>query len=78
MYLFFYLQTEPGDTLAADHSLPIGLVLGESTIIGAGTGVFTEERFERGARFGPYRGEIISKYHDIEAHESGYSWLVSA
>ena len=74
----FSLQTEPGDKLSSDHSIPEGLALKESGIIHAGTGVFAEERFERGVRFGPYDGEIIPECDELKAHASGYCWLVSS
>ena len=62
------------DPLRATHSLPDGLVVKQSGISGAGSGVWAEKLIPRGVRFGPYEGEIT--YNEDRAHDSGYCWQV--
>ena len=37
---------------------------------------YTMELIKKGSRFGPYQGVVLPEYRDLEAHESGYCWLV--
>lgn len=55
-------------------TLPQGLVIGRSTIPGAGLGVFNQgEIITIGTHFGPFDGELTSKEN---AMESSYSWVI--
>ncbi|KAJ8032788.1 Histone-lysine N-methyltransferase PRDM9 [Holothuria leucospilota] len=55
------------------ESLPSGLTIKETTIIGAGLGVFAEKNFKKGVRFGPYKGKVVG---ELDALSSGYAWEV--
>lgn len=55
------------------ESLPSGLTIKETTIIGAGLGVFAEKNFIKGVRFGPYKGKTVG---ELDALSSGYAWEV--
>ena len=57
------------------RTLPPGLTIADSTIEGAGQGVFAEQDFPPRTRFGPYGG-TKTKNGDT-ARDSGYSWEVS-
>ena len=59
----------------ARRSLPEGLVLKESTIPGAGLGIFADVFFQKGVQFTPYEGRTYA-YNQVDADRSGYSWLV--
>ena len=56
--------------------LPEGFVVKESSIAGAGLGVWTgpDMSVKAGLLFGPYKGVVV--YSEKEAHRSGYSWQV--
>ncbi|XP_036407554.1 histone-lysine N-methyltransferase PRDM9-like [Megalops cyprinoides] len=55
-------------------TLPQGLVIGRSSIPGAGLGVFNQGQVVPvGMHFGPYEGEVTSRE---KANESGYSWVI--
>ncbi|XP_048871367.1 histone-lysine N-methyltransferase PRDM9 isoform X2 [Brienomyrus brachyistius] len=55
-------------------TLPLGLVIGRSTIPEAGLGVFNQgQTLPAGTHFGPYEGDVTSRE---EATESGYSWVI--
>ncbi|XP_071481031.1 histone-lysine N-methyltransferase PRDM9-like [Diadema antillarum] len=57
----------------ARNTLPGGLVIGQSSIPGAGLGVKATEHIPKGHRFGPYEGDIV----DAETgFDSGYAWEV--
>ncbi|XP_045178773.2 zinc finger protein 85-like isoform X2 [Mercenaria mercenaria] len=58
------------------HTLPPGLVVKPSGIVGAGLGVFTEEEIQPRVMFGPYGGVKI--YDEMKAHDSGYCWQIYA
>ena len=57
------------------HTLPPGLVVKSSNIIGAGLGVFTEKEIAPRVMFGPYGG--VEVFDEMIAHDSGYCWQVS-
>ena len=57
----------------SDLSLPNGVVIKESSIPKAGSGVWAETPVPKGVRFGPYEGTIVD---DIEDAHSGYCWQV--
>ncbi|KAJ8379037.1 hypothetical protein AAFF_G00232060 [Aldrovandia affinis] len=55
-------------------TLPRGLVIGRSSIPGAGLGVFNQGQVVPiGMHFGPFEGEVTSKEKAIE---SSYSWVI--
>ncbi|KAJ8264571.1 hypothetical protein GJAV_G00150830 [Gymnothorax javanicus] len=55
-------------------TLPSGLMVGHSSIPGAGLGVFNQGHLVPvGMHFGPYEGEVTSK---DKAMDSGYSWAI--
>ncbi|XP_063956537.1 histone-lysine N-methyltransferase PRDM9-like [Lytechinus pictus] len=57
----------------AIKTLPDGLLVKQSSIPGAGQGVFATKFIPKGHRFGPYDGDIV----DLETgYDSGYSWEV--
>lgn len=60
-------------TTKARASLPDGLYLHESSIPGAGTGVFAEVGIKEKVRFGPYLGDFLID----DAIDSGYQWEVA-
>lgn len=64
------------DPNRADNSVPAGFVIKNSSIPGAGRGVFTTQFIRRGTLVGPYKG-YIEPNSEI-AVESGYSWKVVA
>lgn len=56
-------------------TLPPGLMVGRSSIPGAGLGVFNQGQVVPvGMHFGPFEGEVTSREKAIE---SSYSWVVS-
>ena len=63
---------EPFGTTRARESLPDCLYLMESSIPGAGTGVFAKVEIPEGVQFGPYIGDIL--VDDII--DTGYQWEV--
>ena len=64
-----------GDPHYASKTLPDILLIDESTIPGAGSGVFARNVIQKGVRFGPYQGKCV--LNEEEAHDSGYSWEAS-
>ncbi|XP_061086203.1 histone-lysine N-methyltransferase PRDM9 isoform X2 [Conger conger] len=55
-------------------TLPPGMVIGRSSIPGAGLGVFNQGQLVPvGMHFGPFEGEVTSKEKAIE---SSYSWVI--
>ncbi|XP_053387483.1 zinc finger protein 271-like isoform X2 [Mercenaria mercenaria] len=56
------------------HSLPPDLVVKNSSIKGAGLGVFTEKEIPARVMFGPYGGVIVTDPE--KAHKSGYCWQI--
>ena len=71
---FFIQQTSPSDPDKAVKSLPPGLVVKESSIHGAGLGVWATEEFPARTLFGPYGGDLVLNKEN--AHKSGYAWQV--
>ncbi|XP_071501126.1 uncharacterized protein [Diadema antillarum] len=57
----------------ASNTLPGGLVIGQSSIPGAGLGVKATEHIPKGHRFGPYEGDIV---YAETGFDSGYAWEV--
>ena len=70
----FYFKTSEPDPDRAKHSLPDGLQIKESGIVGAGLGVWTLERIPKCTLFGPYEG--VKFYKDVLYKPSPYGWLV--
>ncbi|MBN3317594.1 PRDM9 methyltransferase, partial [Atractosteus spatula] len=67
-------RAEVGLERRARLTLPPGLSLRDSSIPGAGLGVFNVDSLvPRGVHYGPYEGEPTSKE---EATLSGYSWMI--
>ncbi|KAK1803146.1 hypothetical protein P4O66_021681 [Electrophorus voltai] len=63
-----------GVTNRARQTLPNGLEIQKSSILGAGLGVFNKgHTVPVGAHFGPYQGELVDRE---EAMNSGYSWVI--
>ncbi|XP_074661522.1 putative histone-lysine N-methyltransferase PRDM6 [Tubulanus polymorphus] len=60
----------------AFETVPDGLMVKKSKIPRAGRGVFTDKLLLTGLRFGPYEGELRSRYDEMEVHKSGYAWLI--
>ncbi|XP_063956894.1 zinc finger protein 724-like [Lytechinus pictus] len=57
----------------AMKTLPDGLLVKQSSIPGAGQGVFATKFIPKGYRFGPYEGDIV----DLETgYDSGYAWEI--
>ncbi|XP_041467346.1 histone-lysine N-methyltransferase PRDM9-like [Lytechinus variegatus] len=57
----------------AIKTLPDGLMVKQSSIPGAGQGVFATKFIPKGYRFGPYEGDIV----DLETgYDSGYAWEI--
>ena len=63
---------QTAETTRARASLPDCLCLKESSIPGAGTGVFANIEIPGRVRFGPYIGEIFLD----DVIDSGYQWEV--
>lgn len=70
-----YINVQDTST-SAQHGLPDGLVVKQSSICDAGLGVFTapDVTVKAHRTFGPYAG--VTVLNQIEAHESGYCWQV--
>ncbi|XP_052228058.1 histone-lysine N-methyltransferase PRDM9-like isoform X6 [Dreissena polymorpha] len=74
---YHYIQDKEvvsGDPLKADNTLPDGLEIKKSKIVGAGLGVFSKMGLESRIMFGPYGGDIITDSQ--AAHKSGYCWQI--
>eukprot|EP00057_Strongylocentrotus_purpuratus_P029171 XP_011683645.1 PREDICTED: zinc finger protein 708-like [Strongylocentrotus purpuratus] len=57
----------------ARKTLPDGLGVKQSSIPGAGQGIFATKFIPKGYRFGPYDGDIV----DLETgYDSGYAWEI--
>ena len=58
------------------NELPVGFVVKDSSVAGAGLGVWTGlgMSVKAGSLFGPYKG--VTNHSEKEAHQSGYSWQV--
>ena len=64
--------------MKAMASLPEGMEVRESSIQGAGLGVFSTKEFLSGATFGPYDGEKVRADVPIGGLDTSYMWEVSA
>ncbi len=72
------IQDKPvcaGDPQHAAKTIPDMLYIADSSIPGAGSGVFAREPIQKAVRYGPYQGKKV--VDEEEAHSSGYSWEVS-
>ncbi|KAL4222938.1 Histone-lysine N-methyltransferase prdm9 [Mactra antiquata] len=65
---------EEFDADRALHTLPLGLIVKDSSIPNAGLGVFTEKEIPARVMFGPYGG--VKSYNLQKAHDSGYCWQI--
>ena len=62
----------------ARSTLPSGLEIRESSIEGAGLGVYSTEPIQPGIRFGPYQGMKVHRSVVNDERNSGYMWEVGA
>lgn len=62
---------------AAMASTPPILRITDSSIPGAGLGVFSITEIPKGVRFGPYKGTKIGWEHVTEDANTSYCWEVS-
>ena len=63
--------------MKAMASLPEGMEVRESSIQGAGLGVFSTKEFLSGATFGPYGGEKVRADVPQSGLDTSYMWEVS-
>ena len=63
--------------MKAMASLPEGMEVRESSIKGAGLGVFSTKEFLSGATFGPYGGEKVRADVPMSGLDTSYMWEVS-
>ena len=68
-------QTFAGDENRCDNTLPDTMRVYKSKITAAGNGIWSKTTINRNSCFGPYEGVMVNS--EKEAHESGYSWMVS-
>lgn len=61
---------------SAAASLPTGLIINNSSIPGAGRGVFSTTEIPKGVRFGPYKGKKIGWQHITDETNTSYMWEV--
>ena len=64
-------------SLKAMASLPEGMEVRDSSIKGAGLGVFATQEFLTGATFGPYDGEKVRADVPKGGLDTSYMWEVS-
>ena len=62
---------------AAVASLPPVLKISQSSIPGAGLGVFSASEIPKGVRFGPYKGKKIGWEHISDETNTSYMWEVA-
>ena len=62
---------------AAMASMPPILRISDSSIPGAGLGVFSTSEIPKGVRFGPYKGTKIGWEQVTEDANTSYCWEVS-
>ena len=68
---------EGNSTLStAVASLPTALKISDSSIPGAGLGVFSTTGIPKGVRFGPYKGKKIGLQHITDETDTSYMWEV--
>ena len=63
---------------SAVASLPPVLKISQSSIPGAGLGVFSASEISKGVRFGPYKGQTIGWKHISDGTNTSYMWEVSS
>ena len=61
---------------SAVASLPTVLITNNSSIPGAGLGVFSTTEIPKGVRFGPYKGKKIGWQHITDETNTSYMWEV--
>ena len=71
-------RTEKGNSnlSSAVASLPAVLKIDQSSIPGAGLGVFSTSEIPKGVRFGPYKGKRIGWEHITDETNTSYMWEV--
>ena len=69
-------REENPDVSAAVASLPASLKIGDSSIHGAGLGVFSTSEIPKGVQFGPYKGLKIGWENITEDRNTSYCWEV--
>ena len=69
-------EVENANLTAAVSSLPKILSISQSSIPGAGFGVFSNSQIEKGVRFGPYKGEKTGWEHITSETNTSYMWEV--
>ena len=70
--------TEGNSNLSyAVASLPSILKISQSSIPGAGLGVFSASEIPKGVRFGPYKGKKIRWEHISDETNTSYMWEVA-
>ncbi|KAJ7382259.1 Histone-lysine N-methyltransferase prdm9 [Desmophyllum pertusum] len=71
-------RTEEGNSnpSSALSSLPTGLKISNSSIPGAGLGVFSTTGIPKGVRFGPYKGKKIGWQHITDETNTNYMWEI--
>lgn len=69
-------REENPDVSAAVASLPASLKISDSSIPGAGLGVFSTSEIPKGVRFGPYKGMKIGWENIAENRNTSYCWEV--
>ena len=62
---------------SAVASLPSVLKISQSSIPGAGLGVFSASEIPKGVRFGPYKGKKIGWEHISDETNTSYMWEVA-
>ena len=62
---------------SAVASLPAVLKISQSSIPGAGLGVFSASEIPKGVRFGPYKGNKIGWEHISDETNTSYMWEVA-
>ena len=62
---------------SAVASLPAVLKISQSSIPGAGLGVFSASEIPKGVRFGPYKGKKIGWEHISDETNTSYMWEVA-
>ena len=67
---------QPSDLSAAVASVPEVLKIDQSSIPGAGLGVFSKFLIPKGVRFGPYIGEKVGWENMTDRTDTSYFWEV--
>ena len=68
---------ENSNLSSAVASLPPVLKISQSSIPGAGSGVFSASEIPKGVRFGPYKGKKIGREHISDETNTSYMWEVA-